>query len=91
MTGGWEIDDILDISLLDIGHISLAAGVSADGIASFSALASAMSPSITVSVWDVDITLTGHILAGGIEKYSDPNGFRIGGAWGFGGSVAVSW
>ena len=89
MTGGWEFGN-LDISLFDLGYAGLSAGLS-NGTLGFEAIASFWHPSVTVSIYEIDISVSAHVGSVGGEFIAGKNGFKAGAAFGWGASVAVSW
>ena len=89
MTGGWEFEHV-DMSLLDIGNAKLSLGVE-NGTLNVAAMASAWTPSVTVVIWDVNITLSAHVGSVGGKLYMGKEGIGFDGSLGIGAGVSVSW
>ena len=89
MTGGWEIGSF-DLSLLDIGKLKLAAGYT-NGALDLTAMASVWAPSITVNLWDVNMTVSANIGSIGGKINVGPGIIDIGGAFGWGISISLKW
>ena len=86
ITGGWEFEHV-NISALDFGEAKLGLGLE-DGELNASAMASIWSPSITVTIWDTDITISGHVGSIGGEFNLGNGKTKIGGAYGLGLSIS---
>ena len=86
MTGGWEFEHV-DMSLLDIGNAKLSLGVE-NGTLNVAAMASAWTPSVTVVIWDVNITLSAHVGSVGGKLEVGSGNFEIGVAYGAGVSLS---
>lgn len=78
VTGGWETEYV-DISLFDFGSAEPTCGIE-NFTLNFTAMAAAWSPSITVSVWDYEITVEFYFVAAGVKYVSGEKGYHIGGA-----------
>ena len=89
MTGGWEFKYV-DVSALDIGHAEASLGFE-DGQFSASAMASAWSPSFTIKLWDLEITLSAQVGSVGFDLSGGKKGINAGGAFGLGASISVDW
>ena len=89
INGGWETE-YFDLSLFDLGMAEIAAGYQ-DGNLGVSAMASIWAPSITIVIWDVDVTIAAHIgsIGGCFNVGSD--GLNLGGANVWGGSISFDW
>ena len=89
MTGGWEFEHV-DISALDILHAEAGIGVE-DGQFNATAMASVWSPSITIKIWDIEITLSGHIGAISGEVNFGAGNIDLQAAGGLGLGLSVNW
>ena len=98
MTGGWELgNDIIawDLSLLDIGHTELSGSFSLiEGQFTATAMASLWSPSTSVTLFGIELSIgaeVGAIGAGVDADFSWDGGISIEGAWGFGLNLGIDW
>ena len=89
IVGGWEWENV-DLSLLDVGTVKLSGGYE-NGVFDLSAMASLWTPSITVTMWDVDITISAHVGSIGGKYIMGNNKFDIAGAGGYGVGISASW
>lgn len=86
---GWEYEN-LDLSILDFGYAKVSAGVH-NGELDVSAMASVWAPSIKVTVWDINITISGHAGSIGGKLNVGSGKFEAGAAYGFGASISVDY
>ena len=89
MTGGWEWEHF-ELSLFDMGTAEAAAGVSTDGIEA-SAMVSFWSPSATLKLGDLDITLGLNWMAAGATLTASKKGVKVGVADVFGVNLELRW
>ena len=89
ITGGWEFEH-LDLSLLDIGKAEIAAGFE-DASLDIKAMATIWSPSISIMIWDVEITLSAEVGSVGANASFGSEGFDVGASWGYGFSISANW
>ena len=89
MTGGWEFEHF-DLSLLDLGKAEASAGLT-DSQFSLSAMASIWAPSVTWTIWGVDISLSAHVGSVGAALELGSDGVEIGAASGWGIGLSISW
>jgi len=82
-TGGWEWEHV-DVSLLDVGHVTLTASASPEGYCSVEAMASVWSPSVTVTFLGIELEVGAEVLAigGGVTVGQDR--FSLSAALGWG-------
>ena len=89
ITGGWEIDNV-DISLFDFGHAE--AGLKYDsGEIHVAAFASIYSPSISVSMGDIDIEVGVEIGSIGAGLHKNINSIQGSFGGSIGGSIKLEW
>ena len=89
MTGGWEWENF-DLSLLDAGTAKFSAGYDG-GVVDVSAMASIWTPSATIKLGNIKVTLSFHAGSVGGKFKLGENGFDVAGATGWGGGLSVSW
>lgn len=88
LKGVWSTKYV-DISLFNLGNLDLSAKVSGKGV-NLSAMVSAISSGITIKLGFIDITLSADIGAVGAKLKLDNEGFHLGFAYLFGGSIDIS-
>ncbi len=89
MTGGWEWEH-LDLSILDVGTAKVSLGYENDEL-DISAMASIWTPSVTIKVWDISITLSGHVGSVGGHLNLGNGKFKAEAAYGYGVGISVDW
>ena len=87
ITGGWE-GDYVDISLLDLGKVSLYAGKSKSFVG-LGAMATIWSPEVSVNILGWDIALGADIGSIGLEAGMKNGKYTFGASYGWGFHVSV--
>ena len=88
-TGGWEFEYV-DISLFDVGHVEAGATMSKEGFCA-QAIASAWSPSASVTIFGVEFGIGAEVLSVGAEASFTSKGFKIGAALLGGVEITINW
>ena len=96
MTGGWEWGDdafAADLSLLDVGHAELGASIGISGV-EIAAMASMWSPSASVTLFGIEISIGAEIGAVGLgvdADFSLDGGISLKGAFWLGLGIGIDW
>ena len=96
MTGGWGWGDdafAADLSLLDVGHAELGASIGISGI-ELTAMASMWSPSASVTLFGIEISIGAEIGAVGLgvdADFSLDGGISLKGAFWLGLGIGIDW
>ena len=88
-TAGWEWDNV-DLSLFDIGHAEVGAGIGCNGF-EVKAIASAWSPSVSFDIFGVEIQVGVEVGAVGGTLEIGPGKWRAEAAYGWGASIGFAW